>query len=51
MRVQAFVMRGDEVTTPGDVDAIVQALGFYADNPEEAEKQIHDWEVEHAESV
>jgi DNA recombination protein Rad52 len=52
VRVQAFVMRGDAVTTPGDVDSIVQALGFYAENPEEAERQITAWEGgEHAESV
>jgi DNA repair and recombination protein RAD52 len=50
-RIERFVMRGDEVTTAVDVDAIVGALEFYAANHVEAEKQIQAWEAEHAESV
>jgi DNA recombination protein Rad52 len=51
IRVQEFVLQGGQLESQEDVTAIVGALGFYADQPEEAEAQLRKWEVEHAESV
>jgi hypothetical protein len=50
-RVQRFVLQGGQLESQEDVEAIVGAVEYYAAQPEEAEKQLRKWEVEHAESV